>query len=135
MKKDGILIIEDDVSLLQALAYRFKKEKYLVIAVETGEAGLLALKKQKPDLLILDLVLPGLSGIEILEWLKEHQSSLPVLIYTARFLDKDLLAELKPYAPFEIVQKNGSIEKLVMLVRKALAQKEEPKSKTGGGGI
>ncbi len=127
MKQGGILIIEDDVPLLEALAYRFKKEKYLVAVAETGEAGLLALKKQKPALLILDLVLPNLSGIEILEWLKEHQSSLPVIIYTARFLDKDLLAELKPYAPLEIVQKNGSIENLVALVRKALSRKEEAK--------
>ena len=127
MKQGGILIIEDDLPLLEALAYRFKKEKYPVTVAKTGEAGLLALKKQKPSLLILDLVLPNLSGMEILEWLKEHQLSLPVIVYTARFLDKDLLAELKPYAPFEIVQKNGTLEKLVALVRKALAQKEEAK--------
>lgn len=122
MKKSKILIIEDDVPFLEALSHRLKEAGYEVIKETDGKRGLLALKKSNPSLIILDLMLPNLSGVEILQEMQQKGGEAPVIVSTARFLDSDLLNELRVFNPFEILQKPYSMKELLLLVSKALTK-------------
>jgi DNA-binding response OmpR family regulator len=77
-----ILIIEDDVFLNELMAKKLIEEGFDVIKATNGEEGIDFAKKEKPDLILLDLILPGMDGFEILEKMKEEPetSSIPVII-------------------------------------------------------
>ena len=77
-----ILIIEDDKFLRELISRKLKSEGYEAIEAIDGESGLKKIKEEKPDLVVLDLLLPGMHGFEVLTFLKEEPSlaALPVLI-------------------------------------------------------
>jgi len=75
-----ILIIEDEIILLEALKEKLTNIGYEVEAVYDGEAGLEIIKEKKPDLLVLDILLPGINGYEVMERLKKENISLPILV-------------------------------------------------------
>ena len=77
-----ILIIEDDKFLRKVLVRKLLKEDYQVIEATDGEEGLKSIKQDKPDLVLLDLVLPGIDGFEILDKMKtdSEMSKIPVII-------------------------------------------------------
>ena len=75
-----ILIIEDEIILIEALKEKLTNSGYEVRAVYDGETGLEMIKKEKPDLLVLDILLPGINGYEVMERLKEEKISLPILV-------------------------------------------------------
>lgn len=77
-----ILIIEDDKFLRELIAQKILKEGYNVSEALDGEEGMKKIKEEKPDLILLDLILPGIDGFEILSKIKEDPSlsSIPVII-------------------------------------------------------
>jgi len=77
-----ILIIEDDRFLRELMVRKIVKENFNSLEANSGEEGLEILKKEKPDLILLDLVLPGIGGLEVLKRIKQDQSikSIPVII-------------------------------------------------------
>jgi two-component system, OmpR family, copper resistance phosphate regulon response regulator CusR len=79
-----ILVIEDEVKIAQALKEGLEHEHFKVTVAGTGEEGFFALSSQRFDLLILDIMLPGRNGFEILQALRQTDPSLPVLVLTAR---------------------------------------------------
>lgn len=78
-----ILVVEDDTSLREALAYNLKREEYAVQAVGDGRVALETARKTHPDLVLLDLMLPGLDGFEVCRILRQEMN-IPILILTAR---------------------------------------------------
>lgn len=107
-----LLLIEDEQTLSDALVHIFKKEKYTVDAVYDGESGLDLGLSGIYDIIILDLMLPKMSGIEVLKALRANSITTPILILTAKstILDKvegldngadDYLA--KPFSPPELL--------------------------------
>jgi two-component system KDP operon response regulator KdpE len=78
-----ILLVDDEPAVLRALRANLLARGYAVTAVGTGEEALQQLSAQHPDLAILDLMLPGLSGIEVTEAIRQ-QSSIPILVLSAR---------------------------------------------------
>src|SRR5712675_120453 len=78
-----ILIVEDEKPLVKILKYNLEKEGYRAVACDDGEKGLEAFKKEKPDLVILDLMLPKLDGYEFCRRVRAH-SKTPILMLTAR---------------------------------------------------
>ncbi|MBN1772129.1 MAG: response regulator transcription factor [Deltaproteobacteria bacterium] len=81
---EKILIVEDDRSLRDGLALNLKAGGYQVLTAGDGPEGLRRAFDDAPDLLVLDIMLPGLSGLEILQELRERQVEVPVLILSAR---------------------------------------------------
>jgi len=81
---EKVLIVEDDRSLREGLAMNLKASGYSVVAAADGNEGLRAAFDEAPDLIILDLMLPGMSGMEILGELRRNQSQTHVLILSAR---------------------------------------------------
>lgn len=77
-----ILVIEDDQFLRELMVRKIVSEGFNPLESETGEDGLVKIKKEKPDLVLLDIVLPGIDGIEVLKKAKEDPeiSSIPIVI-------------------------------------------------------
>jgi DNA-binding response OmpR family regulator len=77
-----ILVIEDDKFLRELMVRKIVSEEFSSLEAETGEEGLEKMKKEKPDLVLLDIVLPGIDGIEVLRKAKEDPSmkSIPIMI-------------------------------------------------------
>ena len=106
-----IAVIEDDVTIAAAVADRLRAEGFTVVISHDGQSGLDRCRAERPDLVVLDLMLPGLDGFEVCRRL--HQEfQVPVLILTARDEESDLIASLatgaddyltKPFSPRELV--------------------------------
>lgn len=83
-REETILVVEDDRSLREGLVMNFQLRGYRVLAAADGEAGARLAFDERPDLIVLDLMLPGLDGFEILGQLREKEVDVPVLILSAR---------------------------------------------------
>jgi DNA-binding response OmpR family regulator len=81
---ETILVVEDDRSLREGLAMNFELRGYRVLTAADGEAGVRLAFDERPDLIVLDLMLPGFDGFEILSQLREKEIDIPVLILSAR---------------------------------------------------
>ncbi len=77
-----ILIAEDDNSLLSALQERFTGEGFSVVTARDGEEGLIAVKKEEPDLILLDIRMPKMDGITMARELKKAGTNLPIIFLT-----------------------------------------------------
>ena len=115
---EKILIIEDEPSILTLLSFNLEKSGYQVISAMDGKVGLEKAKKEQPDLIVLDLMLPGMDGIDICKSLRMDKNNTPVLMLTAKddVLDKILGLELgaddymtKPFSPREVVARIKAI--------------------------
>jgi len=87
-----ILIIEDNPICLKLLKRRLETNGYTILTAEDGLEGLNMAKKEKPDLIVLDLMLPGMSGHQVCRFLKfnKHYTDIPIIILTSRNLEKDI---------------------------------------------
>ena len=86
-----VLIVEDEPGLLEGLAHNFKFEGYEVVTAADGKEGLKLALKERPDLIVLDLMLPEKDGFEVLREYRQRNATSPVLILTARSLESDLI--------------------------------------------
>ncbi|MBK9304539.1 MAG: response regulator transcription factor [bacterium] len=97
MAKDTILIVEDEEDIQELVRYTLEREGHVVVAAETGEKGLAAVRGARPALILLDLMLPGLDGREVCRRLKQDEAtrSIPVIMLTARGEEADIVAGLE----------------------------------------
>jgi DNA-binding response OmpR family regulator len=122
MVKNGmaerVLVVEDDANLLEALKYSLGREGYDVLTAADGETALNAARREKPDLLVLDLMLPKLSGLEVCRILR-REMTVPILILTARAEEIDKIVGLEVGAD-DYVTKPFSLRELLARVRAML---------------
>ena len=114
-----ILIVEDEPVLLRALADNFRFESYEVLTAEDGEAALCLVKEKNPDLLILDLMLPRMSGYDLCRRLRAEGVEIPILMLTARGEEADRVVGLDLGAD-DYVTKPFSVRELGARVRALL---------------
>ncbi len=121
-----ILIVEDEHDVVKLLKYNLEKEGYQVHYTTEGSLALAEIRRGEPDLVILDLMLPGLDGLEICRQLRRNEkyTSLPVLMLTARSEETDRVVGLEMGAD-DYVSKPFSMRELVARVR-ALLRRREP---------
>src|ERR1041385_7626841 len=126
----SILIIEDDRDIIELVRYNLEKEGYRVSAAEDGVSGLAQAKNSPPDLLVLDLMLPKLPGLEICRDLRLNSktSRLPILMLTARGDEADRIVGLEMGAD-DYVSKPFSPRELMARV-KALLRRSEPEQES-----
>jgi DNA-binding response OmpR family regulator len=98
-----VLLIEDDHSVREGVELGLRRRGHEVRAVATGEAGLAALAEFRPDLLLLDLMLPGMNGVQVCRQVRER-SQLPIIMLTARGDDFDVVIGLEAGADDYIVK-------------------------------
>ena len=91
--KEKILIVEDDPALLEVTAYNLQSAGYSVVTSLSGDEGLLLAKSESPDLILLDVMLPGLSGVEVCQRLRadSRTKNIPVIMLTAKSEEVDQL--------------------------------------------
>ncbi len=110
MAKERLLIIEDDEDILELLRHNLTKEGYAVETAADGEQGLDRAKDQPPNLVLLDLMLPGIDGLQVLKSLRAESRTafLPIIILTAKGEEADVITGLelgaddyitKPFSP------------------------------------
>jgi len=115
-----ILVVEDERDIAALIAYHLTKEGYRVRTVEAGPEALTAVAEERPDLILLDVMLPGLSGYEVLGQLRRDAElrHVPVVILTARREESDRIKGLelgaddyltKPFSPRELVLRIGAV--------------------------
>lgn len=120
MKK--ILFVEDESALQKTFGDILKREGYGVVSALDGETGLKLAKEEKPDLILLDLILPKMDGIEVLEKLKadEGTKDIPVIILTNVGRMDEIGRALELGAKTYLVKADYTLEEVVEKVKKAL---------------
>jgi len=113
-----VLVIEDEENLLEALKYNLEREGYEVRTAADGEVGLELARSQKPDLIVLDLMLPKMDGFEICRILRQ-ESNVPILMLTARGEEVDRVVGLELGAD-DYVTKPFSMRELLARVKAML---------------
>jgi DNA-binding response OmpR family regulator len=114
-----VLVIEDDAAILRGLADNLIHEGYAVLTAPNGEAGYDLQKSQKPDLIVLDLMLPRMSGLELCRKLRGEGVQTPILMLTARSEESDRVIGLDLGAD-DYVAKPFSVRELMARVRALL---------------
>ena len=139
MTRERILLIEDEPDIAEVLQYNLEKEGFQVETARRGDMGLEAIRREVPDLLLLDLMLPGIDGLELTRILKRDNatSRLPIVMLTARGEEVDRIVGLelgaddyisKPFSPREVVLR-------VKAVLRRLQHEEGPAERLEVGGI
>jgi DNA-binding response OmpR family regulator len=93
-RKIPLLLVEDEPHIAQGLIFNLEEEGYQVTHVESGEQALEQLSKKSYALIILDLALPGISGLEVCEQLRNQENQIPILMLTARGTEQDRITGL-----------------------------------------
>src|SRR5262245_7227404 len=117
---ERVLIVDDDPDILRLVGYNFSKSGFEVAAAGSGRIALESIQKQPPDLIILDLMLPDIDGMEVCRTLRQRETSrtIPIIMLTARGeeIDRVIGFELgaddyvsKPFSPRELVLRAKSI--------------------------
>jgi DNA-binding response OmpR family regulator len=113
MNGSKILLVEDEPSISEIAELYLKRAGYEVEAVKDGHAAMSSLQHELPDLLVLDLMLPGMDGLSITRWLRDR-SEVPIIMLTASREESDRIAGLemgaddyvvKPFSPQELVSR------------------------------
>jgi two-component system, OmpR family, alkaline phosphatase synthesis response regulator PhoP len=110
MKKEKILVVDDEEDILELVRYNLDREGYQVVCAISGEAALKAAVSEPVDLIILDLMLPGIDGLEVARRLKQSTATqeIPIVMLTAKGEEADVVAGLelgaddyvtKPFSP------------------------------------
>jgi two-component system alkaline phosphatase synthesis response regulator PhoP len=110
MTKEKILVVDDEEDILELVRYNLSREGYKILCASSGEEGLKAAKAEKPDLIVLDLMLPGLDGLDVTRRLKwdEITRKIPIIMLTAKGEESDIVTGLelgaedyitKPFSP------------------------------------
>jgi len=118
--REKILIVEDDADIVEMIGYNLKKEGYRTVSVLNGEDSIPLIKRERPDLIILDLLLPGIDGLEVCRNLKEKEmtAQIPIIMLTAKSQETDKIVGLelgaddyitKPFSPRELIARMRAV--------------------------
>lgn len=118
-----VLIIDDDESLLATLESYLDGNPYQVHLATDGEAGLIILESEHPDVLITDLLLPGINGLEILKRAKEFDKSIPVIVITA-LEDMQTTINAIQEGAYDYLSKPIEYERFNVIIKRALESKQ-----------
>ena len=128
-----VLVVEDDETLRETLEYNLRNQGYDVLAADNGYAALELARARQPDVLLLDLMLPGIDGFEVCRILRKEMS-LPILMLTARTeeVDKDIGLEVgaddyltKPFSMRELLARVKALLRRVELIREEMVVQPE----------
>ena len=128
MSKKTILLADDDKSLVELLGFRLETDGFKVIPAYDGAKALELARKKKPDLIILDIMMPMLNGYEVCMMLKEEEKTknIPIIMLTAKSQPRDKLDGLKSGAIYYITKPYNS-DYLMGKIYTALGLKENVK--------
>jgi DNA-binding response OmpR family regulator len=123
-RKRHVLIVDDEPNIVLSLEFLLQQQGYAVSIARDGEAALAAAEERRPDLVVLDVMLPGLDGFEVCRRLREHSASLRILLLTARGRDVERVRGLEEGAD-AYVTKPFSTRDLMKTVAELLGESPE----------
>ena len=128
-----VLVVEDNPDILELVTYNLEAQGYEVLRAVTGESGLACARKENPDLIILDVMLPGLNGLDVCRKLKQEDSTrrTPVILLTAKSEDSDVISGLELGAD-DYITKPFSPKVLIARARALLRRLSEEAGVAGG---
>jgi len=138
MAKGKILVIDDEKDLIELVRYNLEKEGYLIRGVQDGESGLSAAKKEMPELVVVDLMLPGIDGLDVCRSLRSdpRTARIPIIMLTAKSEESDRVLGLelgaddyvtKPFSPRELIARIKAV-----LRRTSVSQEPSDVIRRGG---
>jgi two-component system phosphate regulon response regulator PhoB len=128
MAKEKILVVDDEEDILELLDYNLSREGFAVVRAASGEQALKSARESPPDLMLLDLMLPGINGLDLCKRFRadERLASVPIIIVSAKGEEADIVAGLELGAD-DYVTKPFSVRMLLARVRAVLRrQGKEP---------
>jgi DNA-binding response OmpR family regulator len=130
--KKRILVVDDEMDFVKMLQARLRIEGYEVVTAEDGIKGIQTARKEKPDLIILDIMMPGLDGHSVCDMLKKSAMtwSIPVIYLTARTGQKDELVAMEKGAKYYLT-KPYNPAMLMEMIKSALIENDEAGEKGG----
>ncbi|HOT61446.1 MAG TPA: response regulator transcription factor [Treponemataceae bacterium] len=136
MGNERVLACDDEESIRELVSYNLAKEGFAVVSVSSGEEAIRAARKDKPDVIILDLMLPGISGLDVCRRLKEDPETgrIPIIMLTAKTEDADVVLGLELGAD-DYVTKPFSPRVLAARVRAALRRQTAADEPNAGGTV
>ncbi|CAN5666778.1 response regulator transcription factor [soil metagenome] len=126
-----ILVVDDEPSIVEVLSLYLSREGYSVLSADNGETALNLAREARPDLIVLDIMLPYKSGLEVTSLLR-REHNIPIILLTARSDEIDRIAGLeigaddyvvKPFSPREVVARVKAVLRRAAVVEKDLEQK------------
>jgi DNA-binding response OmpR family regulator len=120
-----VLIVEDDPAMLRGLKDNFEAKGYYVLTAIDGKQGLETALKEKPDLILLDIMLPEINGYEVCSHVREHGLEMPIIMLTAKDQESDIVLGLNLGAD-DYVTKPFSIRELMARAEAFLRRRKEP---------
>jgi DNA-binding NtrC family response regulator len=127
MKKNKdikVLLVDDEEAFVSTLAQRLKMRELNVNTVYDGEQALAKVKSEEPDVMVLDLKMPGLHGMEVLKEIRKAYPNMQVIILTGHGTEKDE-EEARRLGGFDFLRKPADIETLVGKIKEAYSEKIE----------
>jgi len=121
MTKEKILVVDDEEDILELVRYNLSREGYKVLCAVSGEEGLKLSKAEKPDLIVLDLMLPGVDGLDVTRRLKGDEATrkIPIVMLTAKGEESDIVTGLELGAE-DYITKPFSAKVMVARIRAVL---------------
>ena len=133
MSKKTIVVVEDEIDICEVLIYNLEREGYQVFGEADGIKGLKMIQKMIPDLVLLDLMLPGLDGLQICKHLKDNSTThqIPIVMVSARSSESDIVLGLELGAD-DYVTKPFSPRELMARVRAVLRRRTDSSDELAG---
>lgn len=123
MSQKTILIVEDEIAMVEALSKKFEKEGFKVINANDGEEGLKVAREAHPDLLMLDIIMPKMDGMELLKKIREDDkwgAGVPIIMLT-NLSDADNVSEAARFQVYDfLVKTDWRLDEVVNLVKQKL---------------
>jgi DNA-binding response OmpR family regulator len=119
MKKKKILIVDDEADILEILKIRFERSGYDVVTTNDGDSALEKWKKEKPDALLLDIMMPHVDGLSVLKKIREEDKRLPIFILTA-FSNEERMQIASKFNANGFILKTDDIQKEVEKITAAI---------------
>lgn len=137
MSKTKVLVIEDDTDLRELIEYNLGVAGFQTLSAEDGELGLSLALRELPNVIVLDIMLPGMDGLTVCRKIREHEASskIPIVMLTAKSEESDIVIGLelgaddymtKPFSPKELVARIKAV------LRRGHAPSERPKQMQSG---
>ena len=120
MAAPTVLVVEDDPTILTLLEVNFEMEGFVVLTAEDGEAGLAVAKESKPDVVVSDVMMPKMSGLELVQAMKADKalSRIPIVLLSAKAQGTDVRSGLeagaddyvtKPFEPLDLIDRVNAV--------------------------
>ena len=118
-KKYKVLIVEDELNLQKAIGDKVQRQGWISLVASNGDEGLRVALKEKPDIVLLDIIMPVMDGLTMLKKLRK-QSNVPVLILTNLYNDEKLIEAFRAGSYDYLVKANYSLNEVIIKIKEVL---------------